>query len=96
MFGALQDAATYALNNYDDFLDQQNETFKRRRNYFEQQLLEAHLPFVSSKGGIYEWLHTPPGYDSETFEQFYYKNCLFWWHLVFHLVKMVSTMYVYL
>ncbi|CAM3200211.1 aminotransferase class I/II-fold pyridoxal phosphate-dependent enzyme [Staphylococcus lugdunensis] len=70
MFGALQDAATYALNNYDDFLDQQNETFKRRRNYFEQQLLEAHLPFVSSKGGIYEWLHTPPGYDSETFEQF--------------------------
>ena len=28
------------------------------------------MPFVSSKGGIYEWLHTPPGYDSETFEQF--------------------------
>ena len=38
MFGALQDAATYALNHYDDFLDQQNETFKRRRDTFEKQL----------------------------------------------------------
>ena len=38
MFGALQDAATYALNHYDDFLDRQNETFKRRRDTFEKQL----------------------------------------------------------
>ncbi|BGE81489.1 aminotransferase class I/II-fold pyridoxal phosphate-dependent enzyme [Staphylococcus petrasii] len=70
MFGALQDAATYALNHYDDFLDQQNETFKRRRDAFEQRLSEAKLPFVHSKGGIYSWLQTPPGYDSETFEQY--------------------------
>ncbi len=53
MFGALQDAATYALNHYDDFLDQQNETFKRRRDTFEKQLKDANLPFVHSKGGIY-------------------------------------------
>ena len=63
MFGALQDAATYALNNYDDFLEQQNATFKRRRDAFEARLAEAHLPFVHSKGGIYSWLQTPPGYD---------------------------------
>ena len=56
MFGALQDAATYALNHYDDFLDQQNETFKRRRDTFEKQLKDANLPFVHSKGGIYSWL----------------------------------------
>ncbi len=34
MFGALQDAATYALNNYDAFLEEQNITFKRRRDEF--------------------------------------------------------------
>ncbi|PTE69651.1 N-succinyldiaminopimelate aminotransferase [Staphylococcus devriesei] len=74
MFGALQDAATYALNNYDDFLEQQNATFKRRRDAFEARLAKAHLPFVHSKGGIYSWLQTPPGYDSETFEQYLLKE----------------------
>ena len=34
----------------------------------------AHLPFVHSKGGIYIWLHTPPGYDSEAFEQLLLKE----------------------
>ena len=74
MFGALQDAATYALNHYDDFLDQQNETFKRRRDMFEKQLKDVNLPFVHSKGGIYSWLQTPPGYDSESFEQYLLKE----------------------
>ncbi|MEJ7346064.1 aminotransferase class I/II-fold pyridoxal phosphate-dependent enzyme, partial [Staphylococcus haemolyticus] len=58
MFGALQDAATYALNHYDEFLEEQNDTFKRRRDKFEAKLSEAHLPFVHSKGGIYSWLRT--------------------------------------
>lgn len=70
MFGALQDAATYALNNYADFLIQQNETFRRRRDTFEAKLKEAKLPFVHTKGGIYSWLRTPPGYNSEQFETF--------------------------
>ena len=65
---------TYALNHYDDFLDQQNETFKRRRDTFEKQLKDANLPFVHSKGGIYSWLQTPPGYDSESFEQYLLKE----------------------
>ena len=70
MFGALQDAATFALNHYDDFLIQQSETFRQRCNNFEAQLAQAGLPYVHSKGGIYSWLHTPPGFDSESFEQF--------------------------
>ena len=37
---------------------------------FEAKLKEAKLPFVHSKGGIYSWLHTPPGYNSEEFEQY--------------------------
>lgn len=74
MFGALQDAATYALNHYDEFLEKQNELFRRRRDNFESQLKHAHLPFVHSKGGIYIWLHTPPGYDSEAFEQLLLKE----------------------
>ena len=49
MFGALQDAATYALNHYDKFLEKQNEIFRRRRDNFESQLKHAHLPFVHSK-----------------------------------------------
>ena len=74
MFGALQDAATYALNHYDEFLEQQNDTFKRRRDMFERILSEAGLSFVHSKGGIYCWLKTPPGYESESFEQFLLKE----------------------
>ncbi|MCS5348816.1 aminotransferase class I/II-fold pyridoxal phosphate-dependent enzyme [Staphylococcus aureus] len=74
MFGALQDAAVYALNNYDDFLEEQSDVFKARRNRFEAMLTKAHLPFVHAKGGIYAWLKTPPGYDSEQFEQFLVKE----------------------
>lgn len=69
-----KDAATYALNHYDEFLEKQNEIFRRRRDNFESQLKHAHLPFVHSKGGIYIWLHTPPGYDSEAFEQLLLKE----------------------
>lgn len=74
MFGALQDAAVYALNNYDDFLEEQSNVFKARRDRFEAMLRKAHLPFVHAKGGIYAWLKTPPGYDSEQFEQFLVKE----------------------
>ncbi|MBO0928173.1 aminotransferase class I/II-fold pyridoxal phosphate-dependent enzyme [Staphylococcus sp. 30400_3112M30941] len=74
MFGALQDAAVYALNNYDDFLEEQSNVFKARRDRFEAMLTKAHLPFVHAKGGIYAWLKTPPGYDSEQFEQFLVKE----------------------
>src|SRR5699024_2094804 len=49
MFGALQDAATYALNHYDAFLDEQNETFKSRRNQFEAKLKEVDIPFEPMK-----------------------------------------------
>lgn len=74
MFGALQDAATYALNHYDDFLEEQSNVFKVRRDRFEDILSKADLPFVHAKGGIYAWLKTPPGYDSEQFEQFLVKE----------------------
>jgi len=70
MFGALQDAAAYALNHYDSFLDKQNETFKRRRDMFEAKLKAANIPFEPMKGGIFLWLHTPPTYDGEAFVQY--------------------------
>lgn len=67
MFGALQDAATYALNNYDDFIDEQNLTFKRRRDEFEAKLQQANIPFEPMKGGIFLWLRTPKNFDGESF-----------------------------
>ncbi|OEL04422.1 aminotransferase class I/II-fold pyridoxal phosphate-dependent enzyme [Staphylococcus casei] len=67
MFGALQDAATYALNHYDSFLETQNETFKRRRDEFEKKLKEAQIPFEPMSGGIFLWLQTPKGYDGAAF-----------------------------
>ena len=67
MFGALQDAATYALNNYDDFLDEQNLRFKRRRDEFEAKLQQANIPFEPMKGGIFLWLRTPKNFDGESF-----------------------------
>lgn len=74
MFGAVQGAATFALNHYDDFLEQQNDTFKQRRNTFEAKLAKANLSYIHSKGGIYSWLQTPTGFDSESFEQFLLKE----------------------
>lgn len=70
MFGALQDAATYALNHCDDFLVEQNAKFKRRRDKIEQKLRESGIPFEPMKGGIFIWLPTPPGYDGEAFVQY--------------------------
>jgi aminotransferase len=67
MFGALQDAATYALNNYDDFLEQQNTKFKKRRDFVQAQLDEANIPYEPMAGGIFLWLKTPPHYDGEQF-----------------------------
>ena len=70
MFGALQDAATYALNHCDDFLVEQNAKFKRRIDKIEQKLRESGIPFEPMKGGIFIWLPTPPGYDGEAFVQY--------------------------
>ena len=67
MFGALQDAATYALNNYDAFLEEQNIAFKRRRDEFEAKLQQADIPFEPMKGGIFLWLRTPRNFDGESF-----------------------------
>ncbi|MEX3491341.1 aminotransferase class I/II-fold pyridoxal phosphate-dependent enzyme [Staphylococcus saprophyticus] len=67
MFGALQDAATYALNHYDDFLDEQSNIFKQRRDTFEAKLKEENIPFEPMKGGIFLWLKTPPNFDGESF-----------------------------
>ncbi|WP_251517294.1 MULTISPECIES: aminotransferase class I/II-fold pyridoxal phosphate-dependent enzyme [Staphylococcus] len=74
MFGALQDAATYALNNYDDFLQQQNTTFKRRRDQFTAKLDEENLPYEPMTGGIFLWLKTPPDFDGESFEKYLLKE----------------------
>ena len=70
MFGALQDAATYALNHCDAFLIEQKAKFKRRRDAVEQKLREVGIPFEPMKGGIFIWLPTPQGYDGETFVQY--------------------------
>ena len=74
MFGALQDASTVALNECDDFLVEQNEIFKNRRNKFEASLREANLPFEPMKGGIFLWLQTPPNYDGEAFVEYLLKE----------------------
>ncbi|WP_278925958.1 aminotransferase class I/II-fold pyridoxal phosphate-dependent enzyme [Staphylococcus auricularis] len=67
MFGALQDAATYALNHYDDFLDEQGRTFKRRRDRFTSLLDEADIPYEPMTGGIFLWVPTPPSMEGEAF-----------------------------
>ena len=58
MFGALQDAATFALNHYDDFLLSQNEIFKVRRDKFTAKLNAVGIPFEPMNGGIFLWLKT--------------------------------------
>ncbi|MDK8646138.1 aminotransferase class I/II-fold pyridoxal phosphate-dependent enzyme [Staphylococcus condimenti] len=70
MFGALQDAATFALNNYDDFLEQQSEVFRKRRDRLTAILDEGAIPYEPMTGGIFLWLKTPEGYTGEQFVEF--------------------------
>ncbi len=58
MFGALQDAAIYALNHYDDFLEEQSNVFKTRRDRFEAMLGSSfyHL-FMLKVAYMYGWKH---------------------------------------
>ena len=74
MFGALQDASTLALNECDDFLNEQNEIFKERRTKFEAALNEVNIPFEPMKGGIFLWLKVPPKFDGESFVEYLLKE----------------------
>ena len=55
------------MNHYDDFLDEQSNIFKQRRDTFEAKLKEENIPFEPMKGGIFLWLKTPPNFDGESF-----------------------------
>mgnify|MGYP002713898212 FL=1 len=70
MFGALQDTATYALNHYDAFLEQQNNKFRQRRDDITRALADVDIPFEPMRGGIFLWLKTPPHFDGEGFVEY--------------------------
>lgn len=70
MFGALQDTATYVLNHYDAFLEQQNNKFRQRRDDITRALADVDIPFEPMRGGIFLWLKTPPHFDGEGFVEY--------------------------
>lgn len=70
MFGALQDTASYALNHYDAFLEQQNNKFRQRRDDITRALADVDIPFEPMRGGIFLWLKTPPHFDGEGFVEY--------------------------
>lgn len=75
MYGALQDACTVALNEYDDVLRAQAECFNLRRKIIEAKLSEANIPFTPIKGGIFLWLPCPKGYTSDAFVAYLLQEC---------------------
>ncbi len=75
MYGALQDACTVALNECDDVLRLQAQTFKKRRDIIEEALTVAKIPFEPIKGGIFLWLPCPPGFTSDQFVAYLLKKC---------------------
>lgn len=74
MWGVLQEAATDALNNEDDFLIEQRDIFKERKNLLVSELSEAGIPVEPIQGGIFGWIRVPKVFDGESFVKYLLKE----------------------
>lgn len=74
MWGVLQEAATDALNNEDDFLITQRDIFKKRKDMLVKELSEAEIPVEPIEGGIFGWIRVPDEFDGESFVKYLLKE----------------------
>lgn len=74
VFGVTQDAATAALDNADTLIPEQNEIFKKRKNFINKALLDLNIPIEPIQGGIFGWIKVPSGFNGESFVQYLLKE----------------------
>ncbi|WP_026042535.1 aminotransferase class I/II-fold pyridoxal phosphate-dependent enzyme [Pantoea sp. A4] len=65
VFGAVQDAATVALNLADSDIDPHLAVYPRRRTLVEQRLAQLGWPVRHGQGSFFLWLEVPPGFTSQ-------------------------------
>ena len=74
MWGVLQEAATDALNEEDDFLIAQKDIFKKRKDMVVKELSEVEIPIEPIEGGIFGWIKVPDEFDGESFVKYLLKE----------------------
>lgn len=74
VFGVTQDAAIAALDNADTLIPEQNEIFKKRKDFINEALLALNVPIEPIKGGIFGWIKVPPGINGERFVAYLLKE----------------------
>lgn len=67
VFNAVQYAAAAALDNYEEYIDYNNEIYNRRRQKVWGLLDKMGLKYYKSSNTIYIWSKVPEGYSSASF-----------------------------
>ena len=67
VFNAVQYAAAAALDNYEEYIDYNNEIYNRRRQKVWRLLDKIGLRYYKSSNTIYIWTKVPEGYSSASF-----------------------------
>ncbi len=67
LFGAIQSAASYALNSVQDEVENLVKLYERRRNTFFQALNKIGWKATPPKGTFFAWLPVPNGFSSSKF-----------------------------
>jgi len=67
IFGAIQDAGAFALDNVDQFVPPNNEIYKKRRDMACQKLASMGLKFEVPEAAFYIWIEVPGGKKSTDF-----------------------------
>ncbi|MHB8277910.1 MAG: LL-diaminopimelate aminotransferase [Candidatus Humimicrobiaceae bacterium] len=67
VFNAVQYAAAAALDNYEEYIDYNNEIYNRRRQKVWGLLDKIGLRYYKSSNTIYIWTKVPEGYSSASF-----------------------------
>jgi aminotransferase len=66
-FGAIQEAAAYALTEDQSAVEKLRDTYERRRNIFVEELRESGWNVPYPKGTFFCWFPVPEGFTSESF-----------------------------
>ncbi len=67
VFGALQKAGIFALNNYKTLNEPIRKIFQERKNQMSQALKKANFEFEDPLATFYFWVKVPKGYTSKDF-----------------------------
>jgi len=69
VFGAIQDAAVYAMGHYKDLTDQIRSVYAKRRAQLSDALKVAKFSFKMPEATFYFWIKTPDGAGSREFAE---------------------------